>query len=147
MFRSIVFFEIKYYLKQPLFYGIALFLMFMTFSAVTSDSVQMGGAIGNINRNAPTVIIQLLNIVSVMGVFIATAYVASSLLRDFTRETHELFFSRPIRKFDYLLHLDIAGDILPTMADENTDAAHNTPPSESRIIPRLPPRTAAAQSV
>jgi ABC-type Na+ efflux pump permease subunit len=40
---------------------------------------------------------------SVIGIFVVTAFVASSILRDFTRETHELFFSRPIRKIDYLM--------------------------------------------
>ena len=78
-------------------------LLLLTFGAVSSDSVQIGGAVGQVHRNAPFVIVQFLTVMSVLGVFIATAFVASSILRDFERGTHELFFSKPVRPRDYLL--------------------------------------------
>ena len=103
MFGSIFKFEIKYHLRQPLFWGVTLFFLLMTFGAVVSDSVQIGGSIGNVNRNAPTVIIRLLAIMSAIGIFVVTAFVASAVHRDFAHRTHELFFSRPVSKFDYLI--------------------------------------------
>ncbi|MCP4655452.1 MAG: hypothetical protein GY856_08540 [bacterium] len=35
--------------------------------------------------------------------------VAGAILRDFDRHTHELFFSRPIRRLDYLLGRFLGG--------------------------------------
>ena len=43
--------------------GLAFFFL-MTFFATSSDSVQIGGAIGNIDRNAPWVILRMLGIAS-----------------------------------------------------------------------------------
>lgn len=103
MLFHILRFELAYQLKRPLFWLVAFFFAFMTFGATSSDSVQIGGAIGNINRNAPWVIVQMLTIMSAIGTFITTIFVAGSILRDFDFKTHELFFSRPVKKRDYLL--------------------------------------------
>jgi len=103
MLRSIALFEIRYHLRQPLFYIIFFTFALLTFGAITSDAVRLGGAIGNVHRNAPIVIFQLLGMVSVLGVFVNTAFVASSAQRDFETGTAELFFSKPMKKRDYLL--------------------------------------------
>jgi len=96
-------FELKYHLRQPLFYILFVIFFFLTFGAVTSDAVTIGGALGNVNRNAPFVIMQLLLVMSVFGVLTTTAYVASAVNRDFEYNTDSLFFSSPIRKSQYLL--------------------------------------------
>ncbi len=101
-FREIFRFELYQTLRSPLFWGTGLFFATMTFGAVTSDSVTIGGGIGNVQRNAPFVILQLLSVMSVIGVFVTTAFVAGAALRDFERGTHELFFSKPMAKLDYL---------------------------------------------
>ena len=95
-------FEVRYHLRQPLFWVVAFVFGLMTFGATTSDAVVVGGAIGNVHRNAPTVILQMLGVMSVLGIFVVTAFVASSVQRDFEYGTHELFFSKPVRKADYL---------------------------------------------
>ncbi len=96
-------FELRYHLRGFLFY-IALILFFlMAFGGVTSDSVQIGGAVGNINRNAPFVIMQFLLVFSIFSVFTTTAFVASSALRDYDFGTDQLFFSTPMRKRDYII--------------------------------------------
>ena len=95
-------FELKYHLRQPLFYILFIIFFFMTFGAVTSDAVQIGGSLGNVNRNAPYVIMQLLLVLSVFGVLTTTAYVASAINRDFEYNTDSLFFSAPIKKGQYL---------------------------------------------
>ena len=41
-------------------------------------------------------------VMSLIGLFVATAFVASAVLRDYEYNTHPLFFSKPIRKIDYL---------------------------------------------
>lgn len=103
MFWSIVFFELRYQLRQPLFWLVGLLFGLMTFGATSSDTVQIGGAIGNVHRNAPFVILQMSAVLSIVGIFLIVAFVASALLRDFERGTHELFFSRPVKERDLLL--------------------------------------------
>jgi ABC-type transport system involved in multi-copper enzyme maturation permease subunit len=95
-------FELRYHLKQPLFYILFVIFFFLTFGAVTSDAVQIGGALGNVNRNAPFVIMQLLLVMSTFGVLTTTAYVASAINRDFEFNTDSLFFSSPVKKSQYL---------------------------------------------
>ncbi|HYG65085.1 MAG TPA: ABC transporter permease subunit, partial [Thermoanaerobaculia bacterium] len=103
MFKAISTFEVRYQLRQPLFYAVTLLLALMTFGAVTSDTVQIGGSIGNVHRNAPLVIMRLLGAMTLIGMFVTTAFVASSAQRDFEHGTHSLFFSKPLNKRDYLL--------------------------------------------
>ena len=103
MLRRIAAFEFRYQFRQPLFW-IASFLYFlMTFFAVTSDKVTIGGAIGAVHRNAPYVILQLMGTFSIIGAFFTTAFVSNSVHRDFEQQTDALFFSLPIKKTDYLL--------------------------------------------
>jgi ABC-2 type transport system permease protein len=40
---------------------------------------------------------------SLLGLFVINAFVASSVLRDFQQDTHMFYFSRPVKKFDYLI--------------------------------------------
>ena len=102
MFRAITTFELKYHLKGPLFYILLLVYFLMSFFAIASDVVTIGGSIGNVHRNAPYVIMQILLIMSVFGVLTTTAFVANSIHRDFELGTDSLFFSAPIRKGAYI---------------------------------------------
>ena len=78
MFREIFLFEMRYQLRQPiLLIGVAMFFL-LSFGAVTTDSITIGGSIGNVHRNAPFVIVQLLLFMSLIGVFFTTAFVANT---------------------------------------------------------------------
>ena len=103
MLAEIFRFELRYQLRQPIFLLAAAFFFLSAFLAVTTDAVVIGGSIGNVDRNAPFVILQLLLVMSLLGVFVTTAFVASPVLRDHEAGTHELFFTTPIRKRDYLV--------------------------------------------
>jgi len=103
MLSEIFRFEIRYHMRQLVFYVCLVLFFLLTFGAVTSDSVQIGGSIGNVNRNAPFVIMQFLLVMSVFSVFTTTAFVSNAALRDFELGTDALFFSSPIKKRDYLL--------------------------------------------
>jgi ABC-2 type transport system permease protein len=102
MFRAIAWFELKYHLKSPLFYILFLIYFLLTFFAVTSDAVQIGGAIANVHRNSPFVVMQFLLIMSVFGTLTTTAFVANSIHRDFEMSTDSLFFSSPVKKWQYM---------------------------------------------
>jgi ABC-type transport system involved in multi-copper enzyme maturation permease subunit len=103
MIWSIVRFELRYHLRNPLLYITGGLMLLLSYGAIVSDSVQVGGPIGQVHRNAPLVIVNLLGMMSAIGLFIVTAFVASSIQRDFEYSTHELFFSRPVSKLKLLL--------------------------------------------
>ena len=94
MFRHLAAFELRYQVRQPLYWGTALVFATMSFVATVTDAFQLGGSIGAVNRNAPFVVIRMLGDLSLIGTFMVAAFVATSLLRDFERRTDELVFSR-----------------------------------------------------
>ena len=102
MLKAIASFETRYHLKGALFWILFAIFFLLTFGAVTSDAVQIGGSLGNVNRNAPFVIMQFMLIMSLFGVLTTTAFVANAVHRDFELNTDALFFSSPIRKWEYL---------------------------------------------
>lgn len=102
MLKSIAAFELRYQLRQPLFYICFGIFFLLTFGAITTDSVQIGGSIGNVNRNAPFVIMFISAVMSVIAVFATTAFVATSVQRDYEYDTWPLFFSKPISPTAYL---------------------------------------------
>ena len=103
MFKAIASFEIKYHLKGPLFYTLFLIYFLLTFFAVTSTAVTIGGAISNIHRNSPYVVMQILLIMSIFGTLTTTAFVADSIHRDFAMNTDSLFFSSTMKKWHYVV--------------------------------------------
>lgn len=102
MFTAIASFELRYHLKAALFYILLLVFFLITFGAVTTDAVQLGGAVGNVHRNAPFVIMQFMLVMSIFGILTTTAFVANSVHRDFELGTDALFFSAPLKKWHYL---------------------------------------------
>ena len=103
MFREIAAFEIRYHLRHPLIWLVSILFFALTFGAITTDSVSIGGSIGNVNRNAPFVIMQILLVMSMIAVFATTAFLANAVLRDDEHRTNELFFTTPVSKFDYVM--------------------------------------------
>jgi ABC-2 type transport system permease protein len=96
MFRQIVAFELGYQLRQPLLWATAAIFAALSFIATISDGFAIGGAIGNLNRNAPFVVMRMLGDMSLIGAFIVVAFAATSAIRDFERGTDDLVFSRPV---------------------------------------------------
>src|SRR5262245_30623460 len=109
MFREFLRFELRYQLRSPLPWLIALLLSFLAFLAMTGDNVTIGEPIGNVNRNAPSVILTILSVFSVLGMVGVLLLVGQPLLRDADLRTEELFFSAPLRKGDYLWGRAVGG--------------------------------------
>src|SRR6185436_3616010 len=57
---------------------------------------------GRLHLNAPAVVLELLVKGIYLVLFLMTAFVASAAVRDFDQRTSELFFSKPISRFDYM---------------------------------------------
>lgn len=102
MWKEFFKFDLAYQLKQPLLWIFAVILALMAFGATSSDSIQIGGAIGNINRNAPTVVAQLLAIFSLLAMLLVTVFIAGAVLRDSEFGMADMLFATPMRKWDYL---------------------------------------------
>ncbi|MDP9193755.1 MAG: hypothetical protein M3P06_18840 [Acidobacteriota bacterium] len=102
MLGAIARFEVRYHLRNFLFYILTFIFALLAFAGVASDGVTIGGGIGNVHRNAPFVTMQFLLVLSVFGVLTTTAFVANSVLRDFDIGIDPLFFSSPIKKWQYL---------------------------------------------
>ena len=96
-------FELRQQLRSPLLWLLAVLFALLGFGAAASDAVQIGGGIGNVYRNAPSVIATWLTLFTLLGMLIITIFISGALLRDFEQGTSELFFASPIRKRDYLM--------------------------------------------
>ena len=92
MFGKIVRFEISYWLKQPMVYIFLLINALLVFGAVASENVTIGSSIGNIHKNAPFVILNLYGFMSLIVLLMTTAFIQSTAMRDFNRNTHEIIF-------------------------------------------------------
>jgi ABC-2 type transport system permease protein len=101
MFGKIASFEFRYHLKSPVFWVTALLFALLTFGAVTSDNVQIGG-VGNVKVNAPYAIAVTLMTMSIFGIFIMTAFVANVIVRDDETGFGPMVRSTRVSKFDYL---------------------------------------------
>lgn len=102
-------FDLRFQLKQPLLWVIALIFGALAFGAASSDAITVGGAVGNVNRNAPTVIAQFLGVFSVLSMFVVTIFIAGAVLRDAEIGISDMLFATPMRKHDYLIGRFLAG--------------------------------------
>ena len=101
-FSEIFRFELRQQLKAPLFWIIAVVFAALAFALTSTDAVTIGGASGNVLRNAPLVIVRLLSALTVLSMFLVTVFVASAALRDFDNRTSELFFTTPMTRGAYV---------------------------------------------
>lgn len=102
-------FDLRFQLRQPLLWVIALIFGALAFGAASSDAITVGGAIGNVNRNAPTVIAQFLGVFSIISMFVVTIFIAGAVLRDMEIGISDMLFATPMRKADYLIGRFVAG--------------------------------------
>lgn len=102
MFTQIFLYEIRYRLKRPATWIFFMLLFLMTFFAVTTDNITIGGHIGNIFRNAPFVIANTLAVISAFAITITTAIMSTPVHRDFETNAHTIFFTLPLNKWQYL---------------------------------------------
>lgn len=95
-------FELKYWLKTPMVWIFLLITSLITFGAVASDSVMIGGSVGNVFRNAPFVIQNFYCILSFFfGLLMTTAFMNATASRDYQYGMSQFIFSSPIKKADY----------------------------------------------
>jgi len=103
MLLRLVAFELRYWLRSWMLWIFLLIVAALMFGAASSDNITVGGALTNTSRNAPFVIENFYSFVGLLTLLMTTAFVNSAAARDFSNHTHEIIFSTPLRRRDYLL--------------------------------------------
>jgi ABC-2 type transport system permease protein len=102
MLGQIIGFEIRYWLRSWMLWIFLLIIAALIFGAVSTDQVTVGEALSNTYRNAPFVIENFYAMAAFFTLLMTTAFVNSAAARDFSYRTHEIIFSTPLRRCDYL---------------------------------------------
>ncbi|HET9640357.1 MAG TPA: M1 family aminopeptidase [Allosphingosinicella sp.] len=101
MFLKIARFELRYQLKNPVFWVAAVLFLLLTFGAMASNSVQIGSG-GNIHKNSPVALTQIQIQISLFFMFVTTAFVANVVVRDDDTGFGPIIRSTPITRLQYL---------------------------------------------
>ncbi len=102
MFSKIALFELRYQLRNPVFW-VALGIFFLlTFGATVSENIQIGSG-GNVHVNAPFAILQTQLVLTLFYMFVTTAFVANVVVRDDESGFGPMVRSTQVTKFAYLI--------------------------------------------
>ena len=105
MFRKIANIELMKNIKSPAFYifGLIFLLPILIFTLTTdTGSYLMGIAHGKEHFNAPIIIAQFITRFSVFGGLFTMMIIGRTVAKDFEAGIHEIVFSYPLSKFNYL---------------------------------------------
>ncbi|MDX1455102.1 MAG: M1 family aminopeptidase [Gammaproteobacteria bacterium] len=102
MFLSVYLFELRFQMRQPTFWVTAAIFFLLAFMGTANSDVQIGGSTSNLDINATFVIFQTMLVLSVFGMFVATAFCGNAVLRDKEVGIDGLLFSTRLNKFDYV---------------------------------------------
>ncbi|WP_404713865.1 M1 family aminopeptidase [Sphingomonas sp. MMS24-J13] len=102
MFRSVAGFELRYQMRNPVFWVATVIFGLLAFGATTIDQIQMGAG-GNTHKNAPFAIAQMMLIFSMLYMFVSTAFVANVIVRDDESGFGPIIRATRITKRAYLL--------------------------------------------
>src|ERR1700722_15440481 len=103
MFWHIAWFEIRYWLRSWMLWSFFFVIGLLIFGAIGSDEVMTDLDLSNIYRNAPFAIATLYAAMGVLTLLLTAVFVNFAALRDFSYNTHQMMFSTPVRRRDFLL--------------------------------------------
>src|SRR5204863_5659710 len=81
MFLGITGFEIRYQLRNPVFWVAVAIFFLMGFGITASENVRIGTP-GGVHENAPNAIAVATAVFSLFYLFVITAFVANAIVRD-----------------------------------------------------------------
>jgi ABC-2 type transport system permease protein len=102
MFAQIASFELRYQLRNPVFWVVSILFFLLTFGATTIEQISIGSG-GNVNVNSPFAIARIHLILSLFFMFVTTAFVANVIVRDDESGFGPMVKSTRVSKFDYLM--------------------------------------------
>jgi ABC-2 type transport system permease protein len=101
MFYTIARFELRYQLRNPVFWVATILFFLLTFGATSVESIRLGSG-GNIHTNAPTAVAQIQLIMSLFFMFVTTAFVGNVVVRDDETGFGGIIRSTKIAKLPYM---------------------------------------------
>ena len=107
--------ELSRGLKSPMLYIFIFIVSLLVFGAVVSDNVVIGGTVGDVHKNAPSVVAMYVTILNIFGLLFATAFFNNAALRDYRFNFNEIMFSTPISKAGYYFGRFCGAWILSTL--------------------------------
>ena len=102
-------------LRRPMIYIFMLIVGLLVFGAVVSDNVIIGGSVGDVKKNAPTVVALYITILNIFGLLFATAFFNNAALRDHKYKFNEILFSTSLSKPGYFFGRFMGAWLLSTM--------------------------------
>lgn len=93
--------EWKHWLRSPMTWIFLFINTMLVMGAVSSDSINIGGGVGSVHKNAPYVIQTYYGVMSLICLLMTTAFMNASANRDFSSGMYQFVFSSPIKKRDY----------------------------------------------
>jgi ABC-2 type transport system permease protein len=109
------FFEIRYWLRSVMLWVFTGIVALLVLLAMSSDQVTVGGSIGNTFRNSPFVVQQFYSILGFITLLMVTAFVNSAASREFSYNMHQIIFTKPIRKLDFLVGRFLGAVVISTI--------------------------------
>jgi ABC-2 type transport system permease protein len=103
MLKNILAFEIRYWLRSWMLWIFLLVIAASIFGAASTDKITLGDALSNTLRNSPYNIQNFYSFIGLITMIMAAAFVNSAAARDFSYNTHQIVFSTPLKRFDFLV--------------------------------------------
>jgi len=94
-------YEWKQWFRSPMTWIFLLITTLLIFGAVSSDNIQVGGAVGSVYKNSPFAIQQYYMTISLICLLMTTGFMTATANRDFSTGMYQFVFSSPIKKRDY----------------------------------------------
>jgi aminopeptidase N len=101
MFGKIAGFELRYQLKSPVFWVVAIIFFLLTFGVTTISQISIGLGPSD-HRNGPYALAQLSLVFSIFYMFVTTAFVSNVVVRDDETGFGPILRATRLTKFDYL---------------------------------------------
>jgi aminopeptidase N len=101
MFFDVAGFELRYQLRQPVFWAVSALFFLLTFGAIALEQLHVGDT-ANVHKNSPYAVTQTSIIMSVFYMFVTTAFVANVIVRDDETGYGPIIRATRLGKFDYL---------------------------------------------
>ena len=102
VFGAVYRFELRYHLARPVTWLYLAAFAAGSLAFMSTDTIAIAGGSGQVMRNAPWVLVRAMLLIVVLGQIVVAGLVGGSVMRDYQTRSHELVFTTPITRFEYL---------------------------------------------
>jgi len=102
MFRSIFWFELMYWFRNPIFYFFSLILLVLAVSLMGASAGLFDAASAQRVANSSLSLYSFIILFNKLILFIIPAIIGNSIYRDFKSRSYQIMYTFPFTKWDYL---------------------------------------------